>query len=122
MPALRGLALEEVRQKEFPDRPSRLACLYVAETREEAEKWACLFAEWGRPTYHVVKLRIRGRLFAADACNCFDATCHREENFRLARRYWENRPNAQNQPPIIEYLADGEIEVLEIVKEIGKNI
>lgn len=122
MVALRELALEEVRQKEFPDRPSRLACLYVAETREEAEKWAGLFAEWGRPTYHVVKLRIRGRLFAADACNCFDATCHREENFRLARRYWENRPNAQNQPPIIEYLADGEIEVLEIVKEIGKNI
>ena len=69
-----------------------------------------------------MKLRIRGRLFAADACNCFDAACDREENFRLARRYWENRPNAQNQPPIIEYLADGEIEVLEIVKEIGKNI
>ena len=122
MVALRELALEEVRQKEFLDRPSRLACLYVAETREEAEKWAGLFAEWGRPTYHVVKLRIRGRLFAADARNCFDATCHREENFRLARRYWENRPNAQNQPPIIEYLADGETEALEIVKELGKNI
>ena len=122
MLALRELALEEVRQKEFPDRPSRLACLYVAETREEAEKWAGLFAEWGRPTYHVVKLRIRGRRFAADACNCFDAACDREENFRPARRYWEKRPNAQNQPPIIEYLADGETEALEIVKELGKNI
>lgn len=71
---------------------------------------------------HVVKLRIRGRRVAADARNCFDATCDREENFRLARRYWENRPNPQNQPPVVEYLADGETEVLEIVKEIGKNI
>ncbi len=70
----------------------------------------------------MVKLRIRGRRLAADARNCFDAACDREENFRLARRYWENRPNPQNQPPVVEYLADGETEALEIVKELGKNI
>ena len=52
----------------------------------------------------MVKLRIRGRCLAADARNCFDAACDREENFRLARRYWENRPKPQNQPPIVEYI------------------
>lgn len=40
----------------------------------------------------------------------------------VARRYWENRPKPQNQPPVVEYLADGETEALEIVKELGKNI
>ena len=70
----------------------------------------------------MVKLRIRGRRLAAEARNCFDAACDREENFRLARRYWENRPKPQNQPPVVEYLADGETEAPEIVKEIGKNI
>ena len=37
--ALRELAMEEVRRKSYPQYPSRMACLYVSETLEEAEKW-----------------------------------------------------------------------------------
>lgn len=37
--ALRELALEEVRQKKYPKYPSRMGCLYVSKTFEEAEKW-----------------------------------------------------------------------------------
>lgn len=40
----------------------------------------------------------------------------------MVKRYWENLPNMQNEALIIEILADGEIEVLEIVKEIHANI
>lgn len=36
----------------------------------------------------------------------------------MAKRYWENQHNVQNEAPIIEILAEGEIEVVEIVKEI----
>lgn len=50
--ALRELALEKIRKQNFPDYPSRMACLYVSDSLQEAEKWAKLFIEWGRPTYN----------------------------------------------------------------------
>jgi len=52
--ALRELALEEVRRRKYPQYPSRMSCLYVSQTLEEAEKWGAFFAELGRPTYHIV--------------------------------------------------------------------
>ena len=58
--ALRELALEEVRQKEYPTYPSRMGCLYVSKTFEEADNWGKYFAEIGRPTYSIVKLDIKG--------------------------------------------------------------
>jgi len=61
--ALRELALEEVRLKNFPAYPSTMACLYVSNTLEEAERWCKLFINWGRPTYQIVKLKIRGNCF-----------------------------------------------------------
>lgn len=112
--ALRELALEEVRKAEFPGVPSRLACLYVSETLEEAERWFEFFSGI-RPTFQIVKIRVNGRVFCGDAELCFDGTPDREENLRLARKYWQ----AENveKAAIREILADGELEVLEILKE-----
>lgn len=120
--ALRELALEKVRKEMFSNYPSRMSCLYVSKSLEEAEKWASLFVELGRPIYSIVKLKINGTVFEGDAKNCFDATTNESENILMAKRYCENLPNKQNEAPIIEILADGEIEVLEIVKEIHANI
>lgn len=53
---------------------------------------------------------------------CFNASINENEKILMVKRYWENLPNMQNEAPIIEILADGEIEVLEIVKEIHANI
>lgn len=41
---------------------------------------------WGRPTYSIVKLRIKGNLF-------FDAVPDENENLSLVERYWKNLPN-----------------------------
>lgn len=120
--ALRELALEEVRKNKFPQYPSRMASLYVSETLEEAENWCDCFINWGRPTYSIVKLKICGNKFVGDARNCFNATFDKNENMRLAERYWLNQPNLENEQPIIEILVDGDIEVVEIVKEINKNL
>lgn len=49
--ALRELALEKVRIEKFPSFPSRMACLYVSKTLEEAEKWFDYFTSLGRPTF-----------------------------------------------------------------------
>ena len=75
-----------------------------------------------RQTYHIVKLQVRGRKFVGNANLCFDATVNQEENRRLAQRYWSLALDPAGQPPIWEILADGEIRVVEIVEEIGKNL
>lgn len=120
--ALRELALEEVRKEKYPQYPSRMGCLYVSETFEEADNWGKYFAEIGRPTYCIVKLKIEGNCFVGDAAKCFDGQTDKNENLRLAELYWENSPNSPDEPPIKEMLVDGEITIVEIVKEINANI
>lgn len=120
--ALRELALENVRKKEFSQYPSRMNCLYVSETMEEAEKWAELFVGWGRPTYSIVKLKVNGSVFIGDANNCFDAQLDEKTNIALARHYWKNLANVQGEAIIKEILVNGNIEVVEIMKVINENL
>lgn len=116
--ALRELALEEVRKKKYPEYPSRLGCLYVSETLQEAKQWADYFVSLGRPTFQIVKLKITGSRFVGDATKCFYATIHKDENLEMAEKYWRNEENSNDEPPIKEILVGGDIEVVEIVKEI----
>ena len=120
--ALRELAMEEVRREKFPQYPSRMGCLYVSASLEEAEKWGAFFAELGRPTYHIVKLDIRGNCFVGDAAKCFRGQLSREENRRLAEIYWKSHADREDPRTICEMLVDGQITVLEIVKEIRANL
>ena len=120
--ALRELALEEVRQKKYPQYPSRMGCLYVSKSLEEAENWGEFFAEIGRPTYHIVKLDIEGNCFIGVATKCFKGQLSKEDNLRLAEIYWESNINTENKQAICEMLVDGQITVVEIVKEINANI
>ena len=120
--ALRELAMEDVRARKYPQDPSRMSCLYVTGTLQEAEGWAGYFAQIGRPTYSIVRLEIEGRCFTGDAANCFDGRTDRAENEALAERYWANEPNEEGLPPIKEMLVDGKITVAEIVREINANI
>ena len=120
--ALRELALEEVRQKKYPQYPSRMSCLYVSRTFEEANNWGNYFAEIGRPTYHIVKLHIDGNCFIGDASKCFAGQLTKEANIKSAELYWQNKQDPASQPSICEMLVNGKIEVIEIVKEININI
>ena len=47
---------------------------------------------------------------------------YEEENLRRAEHYWRNDPNEDGVNPIREILVDGDIEVIEIMKEINANI
>ncbi len=114
--ALRELALEKVRIKKYPDYPSRMACLYVSKTLEEAENWFNYFISLGRPTFQIVKLKIKGNVFYGDAEKCFDGRLTEKENLFLAEEYWDNKDFDESS--IIEMLVDGDIEVIEIVKEL----
>jgi len=120
--ALRELALEEVRKEKYPMYPSRMSCLYVSETLKEAKRWGEFFARIGRPTYHIVKLKIEGNCFVGDANKCFEGCPDKEENIRLADIYWKNEPDGADQAPVREILVDGVITVMEIVEEINANV
>lgn len=115
--ALRELALEEVRREKYPYYPSRMGCLYVSETLQEAVKWADYFISLGRPTFSIVKLKIIGCKFIGDATKCFHGTLNKIDNLKLAEKYWENDENPYDKPPIKELLVGGDIEVVELVKE-----
>lgn len=111
--ALRELALEKVRREKYPGYPSRMGCLYVSRTWQEARHWAEYFDRLGRQVFGVVKLKITGVFFAGDAAKCFDGTADEAENRRLAERYWENRTDPRDEPPIVELLAAGGMEIVE---------
>ena len=117
--ALRELALEEVRLAKYPQYPSRMGCLYVSGTLQEAEQWGDFFAGIGRPTYHIVRLAVEGNCFRGDATKCFRGLTDRGENLRLASLYWEKGYDGTG---ICEMLVDGKITVSEIVKEINANL
>ena len=120
--ALRELAMEEVRREKYPQYPSRMGCLYVSQTLNEAVQWGEFFARIGRPTYSIVELDITGNVFIGEATRCFDGTSDKSENMRLAQHYW-NIDQAPDSPrEVREILAGGEINVLRIVKEINANI
>lgn len=99
-----------------------MSCLYVSESIEEAEKWAELFVNLNRPTYSIVKLKVMGNIFVGNANNCFNATTDERKNLSLAHNYRQNMPDSQNKPPIKELLIDGDMEVVEIVRIIIKNL
>lgn len=120
--ALRELALEEVRRESYPFYPSRMCCLYVSRTYEEAERWADFFARIGRPTYSIVELDIKGKCFIGDATKCFDGQTDRATNLELAKIYWENPQTEDSKNEVCEILVDGEITVVKIVKEINANL
>lgn len=111
--AFRELALEEIRQQSYQDYPSRLHCLYISKTLEESQKWFEFFQRIGRPTLQIVKLKINGNCFVGDATKCFEGTNSKNKNLQLARNYWQHQGVAE----VEEMLVNGEIEVIEIIKE-----
>ena len=117
--AHREAALEKVRLEGFKNYPSRMACLYTSRTLEEAENWAEFFKTLGRRVYSIVKLQVNGNIFDADACNCFDGTENEAENIEKAFHYWNK--DIKNEKPVIETLVDGEITVVEIVREFKND-
>lgn len=58
-------------------------------------------------------------MFYGDAAKCFGGKASEKENLILDRKYWENKDLNENL--ISEVLVDGDIEVVEILKEISSD-
>ncbi len=114
--ALRELAMEEVRVKDFCNYPSRMNCLYVSSDIESAEEWANYFIKIGRKVYQLVKLEVDGNFFVGDANNCFEGTIDKNKNIELSYDYWNNIKNKKGKDVFPEMIVNGKIKVVEIIK------
>ncbi|MFI3172479.1 MAG: DUF2441 domain-containing protein [Eubacteriales bacterium] len=111
--AYRELALEQIRQQEYSQYPSRMACLYTSNSLDEAYNWANFFQDIGRDVFSIVKLNVEGTIFTGDARNCFDGVGDNQIDFIKARNYWALNTLTDN--PVLETLVAGKITVDEIV-------
>ena len=119
--ALRELALEQVRKEKYPNYPSRLESLYVSKNIEDAEMWANSFIAKDRQVFQIVKLKTDGNEFTGDAYNCFEGSIDEQQNILNSYNYWDNKDNNTGNKPIWETLINGNIEVIEIIKDFSKK-
>ncbi|MGU8655164.1 DUF2441 domain-containing protein [Clostridium perfringens] len=114
----RELILEIERRRENIDAPSRMSCLYVSRSLEDARKWAKSFIYFGRPTFQIVKLRAIGNSFDGNSYNIKTEAVSIKDQFKFAKNYWNNEP-CENE--LIETIIDGKIEVVEIIEEFNSQ-
>lgn len=107
---LRELALEDVRKNNYPNYPSRLSCLYVTKTKEEAINWSKILKRNKKECKQILKLELTGDIF------CFDGNLMKRQNVSFqkyldnAKVYW-NSIDSNNS----EILFYGEAKVIEII-------
>ena len=64
---------------------------------------------------------LNGSISEGDAYKCFDGTVPEKENLRKAEIYWKNGENENDERPIVEIIANGDIGIVDIMKEINAN-
>ncbi len=115
--ALRELALEEVRSSKYPSYPSRLSCLYVTKTKEEAINWTEILKRNKKECTQILALELTGEIF------CFDGNLMKRQNVSYqkhlenAELYWNSIDS--NNSEIIFY---GEAKVIEKEEVYEQNI
>lgn len=115
--ALRELALEEVRSSKYPSYPSRLSCLYVTKTKEEAINWTEILKRNKKECTQILALELTGEIF------CFDGNLMKRHNVSYqkhlenAELYWNSIDS--NNSEIIFY---GEAKVIEKEEVYEQNI
>ncbi|MEK5397426.1 DUF2441 domain-containing protein [Paenibacillus sp. FSL K6-2859] len=114
--AIREVIVEMVRLQEYPEYPSRLSCLYVAKSYEDALKWKDIFDSYNRKVLQLVKLRVVGSFFEGDG-NLLPKEDGVPFSLKIeqARTYWKG--NVKNELP--ELLINGKIEVVEILEDLS---
>ncbi|TYS52105.1 DUF2441 domain-containing protein [Bacillus infantis] len=114
--AIREVIVEMVRLQEYPQYPSRLSCLYAAESYEDVLKWKGIFESYNRKVLQIVRLRVLGKSFKGDG----DLLPKEDgapfaRKIEQAREYWKGSSNSV----LPEILIDGRIEVTEILEDFS---
>lgn len=114
---LRELALEFVREKEFPDKPSRLHCLYLSNNKDTSLSNLNDFVKSKKgKQFQVVAIKLNGTIFKAGEVTIARQGESMSTYIEDARAYWSQNNIGDNK--IKEILFEGTAEIVEIIKEI----
>jgi hypothetical protein len=114
--AVREVILEMVRLQDFPQRPSRLSCLYGARSVDEALRWKDIFESHNRKTLQIVRLTFDGNYFEGDGDSLPSLGGEPfSVKIQQAQVYWRGNTGSA----LREILVDGNIRVIEMVEEFG---
>lgn len=109
---IRELIFEEIRKELFPDKPSRLKCLFLSKTLDENSEWESIFKRINRKPLQLLKLEVEGNIFEGDSSLILRQNNSIDDKVNQAKEYW-----SCTSAKIPEYLFTGKAKVIEIVKE-----
>lgn len=104
----RELIMEEVRKTVAADAPSRQRCIWLADSKEEADFW---FRRLGNAGL-IVELSVSGTAHRADASHLLAESEPLSVTYAKARAYWRGEASAQ---PEFETLFQGKAKVVNLI-------
>ena len=118
--ALRELALEEVRQEQFPQLPSRMKCMFLTDDEKECLDNLPKFANVGYGSlFQAVAVKVCGTIFFARDFVVARKGLSINQYKEQAVKYWSQDQNSKTKAKEILFI--GEAEIVEILKEIKKD-
>ena len=106
---MRELALEEVRKEKYPNYPSRLNCLYVTKTKEDAINWSNILKRNNKECKQILTLELTGELFIGDGDLIKRQNKSYQKHIETAEKYWKSEIISTS-----EYLFYGKAKVIKI--------
>ena len=115
--SMRELGMEICRQLYYKNRPSRLKCMFLCETAEEAKCYLTTATKKGKTTNpKVVGIKLNGNLFKTS--NSFNRRDGKsiDEFIEQSHDYWKGIDDSFEDKKSVEYLFEGTAEVVEIIE------
>lgn len=109
----RELVFESVRKENYCDLPSRLRGLYVVKTLDEIDQWLVILKRTNKKPFQILKLKLTGKIFCGNGNLILRQNNSLNAKIKQANLYW----SSQEANGVNEYIFEGEVEVIDIVKE-----
>ena len=93
---IRELAAEEVRQKEFPNFPSRLRCLWLCEDIKDCKKRVATYRRLGKKVDQIVKVELNGKILNVNPENLPKSRKTYNEYMQCARKFFTDNEKREN--------------------------
>jgi len=117
---MREFALEEVRRQKFPNLPSRFKCMFLSEDEDTClNNLESMLNRTKGKHFQVIKVKVNGKAHFVKDFAMSRLGLSFNEYKQEAVKYWSQNQNSKSATK--EILFVGEVEVVEILKEIKRE-